>query len=154
MSDLSASMWINAINPIDLSVHSVNATTIRAYWDNYYSGLATGYGNTLNGPSVSSNCHGYSMGYSAWVEDNSYILADDFTSASGWSDCTELTDGNNHSVAVTGYTSVGPTEGVFLYGFSTSEKNQASDVYTNYWFNGTGYATRIPSNATTQYKHN
>jgi hypothetical protein len=152
MNDISYPMWVSAYNPTDLSIHPVNSTTIRAHWDNYYANLATGYGNTKNGPTVASNCHGYSMGYSTWVQDNTYIVADDFKNATGWSDCTELINANVHSVKESGYSQVGPSEGIFLYGFFTNEKNQASDIYTNYWFNGTGYPSRIPSNATTQLK--
>ncbi len=154
MSDLSWSMWGTAYDPRDHSNHPVNTTTIRAYFDNAYGTLDSGYGNTENGPSVASNCHGYSMGYNTWVEDNSYIVANDFTNASGWSDCTELINGNDHSVAVSGYDQDGPWDGIFLYGFYTSEKNQTSDIYTNFWFNGTGYSTHVPSNAMTQLKHN
>ena len=122
MSGLSYPMWASAYDVNTGLNYPVNATTIRAYWDNYYANLATGYGNTGTGVGVAENCHGYSMGYNTWVEDNSYIVADDFTNASGWSDCTELIKGNDHSVEVLGYSQAGPWEGIFLYGFSTAEK--------------------------------
>jgi hypothetical protein len=75
----------------------VNTTNIKARYDYNYSGFTS-----EGSEDVTQNCHGYAFGIATWIQDPSYIDADDYRPADGWTDATVLRGlGETHSIAIT-----------------------------------------------------
>ncbi|MEZ6114142.1 MAG: hypothetical protein R3C99_24490 [Pirellulaceae bacterium] len=115
------------------NTRTVTAPKIKAYYNSKYSGYTPS-----GSEDVRTNCHAHAFGKSTWIQDPSYIDADEYTAASGWSDVEVLRgEGVVHSIKVTS-----STEGSIGYTVKTSEKNGPSRVYSATW----GYSSPPGSN--------
>jgi hypothetical protein len=56
------------------AARTVDNNKINAYWDNYYGANYT----RKSSADHTSNCWGWALGYNIWIEDPSYIYADDY----------------------------------------------------------------------------
>jgi len=102
--------------------------------------------STYDGEDITKNCHGYSFWYAwkdyessgIWIQDTSRLLADEYNGANGWEDTALLSGGNTHSALGYGY----PDSNQYgEYIVMTSEKNQASGIYSRTWHGNPGGQT-------------
>jgi len=140
---------------------TLTPAAIDKWWDWYYGVPNSGNGNSgttgvskrdqngytrVSGTSadLSYNCFGYAINSKTWVNDPTYIMSDELTSASGWSDSKFLLESSTppqHIIVVSSY-----KPGEWWTTEGTCEKDAESGIYTNSW------TYTSPNNADLKYK--
>jgi len=118
----SVTLPVNGVVVIGATTTSKTVTTanVKAYWDNKYGSNYTSSG----GENPNYNCWGYAFGNSIWIQDPSYIYADDYSSTqTPVAGCLIAQSG--HVIKVS---EVGSNESKKVV-TKTSEKNRYSGIY-------------------------
>lgn len=118
---------------VDDSLNTQTVTTggIKAYWDWFY-----GFWYSSSGAEdVTKNCHGYAFLHPTWIQDASYIDADDLQAASDDSDTEYF---RQYTQGVSSHTVVWSGDETLV----TNEKNEESRIYWTTWNFSTPAGTR------------
>lgn len=108
----------------DGNPRTVTNAKIDAYWDNYYAGYAR-----TAGSDHTCNCWGYAFGSNVWVNDPSFIYADDYQGA------TATKVGNLEALSghVRKITKICDNVEADDYVAASEEKNRYSGLYKGTW---------------------
>jgi len=126
----------NGVDDAGNPVNNVTTAMIRDFWEWNNGGQYYSYDHS-GAEDVTYNCFGYAMGPAVWIQDPSYIYADDYEASGVQAGTIWPIGGNAHVIKIVSICDNGEP---FNFVSHTSEKNRCSRIedFTAYCPGGIG----------------